>query len=158
MTPSSATAHPDRELLAVLQLFGKDQRICFRYEIKEGPKIFETEVRGKKFTMYNDTIIGYAKDGTKIIETTVEEPCTSGQTNMPTPSEEKRSVKREVSNEDWAAHSEKPRRSVFGNYIPADSRGGRPEDTQTPTNNADKRQQSLLTSRCRESLGIASEH
>jgi nitrate reductase beta subunit len=65
---------PDRELLAVLQLFGKDQRICHRYEIKEGPKVFETEVRGKKFVMYNDTIIGYAKDGTKIIETTVEEP------------------------------------------------------------------------------------
>jgi nitrate reductase beta subunit len=65
---------PDRELLAVLQLFGKDQRICYRYEIKEGPKVFETEVRGKKFTLYNDTVIGYAKDGTKIIETPVEEP------------------------------------------------------------------------------------
>jgi hypothetical protein len=36
--------------------------------------LFETEVRGKKFTMYNDTIIGYAKDGTRIIETSVEEP------------------------------------------------------------------------------------
>ena len=66
-------AVPDRELLAVLQLFGKDSRICFRYEIKEGPKIFENEIRGRKFTMYNDTIIGYAKDGSKIIETTVEE-------------------------------------------------------------------------------------
>ncbi|HOB32754.1 MAG TPA: nitrate oxidoreductase subunit beta, partial [Verrucomicrobiota bacterium] len=65
---------PDRELLAVLQLFGKDERICDRYEIKEGPKVFEGEVRGKKFEIYNDTIIGYAKDGTKIIETTVEEP------------------------------------------------------------------------------------
>ena len=65
---------PDRELLAVLQLFGKDHRICFRYEIKEGPKVFETEIRGKKFEQYNDTIIGYAKDGTKIIETSVEEP------------------------------------------------------------------------------------
>jgi len=65
---------PDRELLAVLQLFGKDYRICDRYEIKEGPKVFENEVRGKKFALYNDTIIGYAKDGTKIIETSVEEP------------------------------------------------------------------------------------
>ena len=36
--------------------------------------MFETEVRGKKFELFNDTIIGYAKDGTKIIETTVEEP------------------------------------------------------------------------------------
>jgi nitrate reductase beta subunit len=65
---------PDRELLAVLQLFGKDHRLCHRYEIKEGPQVFTTEVRGKPFTLFNDTIIGYAKDGTKIIETTVEEP------------------------------------------------------------------------------------
>ena len=34
-------------------------------------KIFETEIRGKKFEQYDDTIIGYAKDGTKIIETKV---------------------------------------------------------------------------------------
>jgi nitrate reductase beta subunit len=67
-------AHPDRELLAVLQLFGKDARMCFRYEIKEGPKVFETTIRGKKFELYDDTIIGYAKDGTRIVETKVEEP------------------------------------------------------------------------------------
>jgi nitrate reductase / nitrite oxidoreductase, beta subunit len=67
-------AHPDRELLAVLQLFGKDARMCFRYEIKHGPKIFETTLRGKKFELFDDTIIGYAKDGTRIVETQVEEP------------------------------------------------------------------------------------
>ena len=67
-------ANPDRELLAVLQLFGKDARMCFRYEIKQGPKVFETTIRGKKFELYDDTIIGYAQDGTKIIETKVEEP------------------------------------------------------------------------------------
>jgi nitrate reductase beta subunit len=67
-------SHPDRELLAVLQLFGKDARMCFRYEIKEGPKVFETTLRGRKFELFNDRIIGYGKDGTKIIETTVEEP------------------------------------------------------------------------------------
>jgi nitrate reductase beta subunit len=65
---------PDRELLAVLQLFGKDHRICYRYEIREGPKLYETEVRGRRFALYNDTIIGYARDGTKIIETSVQEP------------------------------------------------------------------------------------
>jgi nitrate reductase beta subunit len=66
--------NPDRELLAVLQLFGKDARMCFRYEVKQGPKVFETNIRGKQFELYNDTIIGYAKDGTKIIEVNVEEP------------------------------------------------------------------------------------
>ena len=65
---------PDRELLAVLQLFGKDNHICFRYEIKEGPKVYETEVNGKKFEMFNDTIIGYSRDGHEIVRTTVEEP------------------------------------------------------------------------------------
>jgi DMSO reductase family type II enzyme chaperone len=73
---------------------------------------------------------------------------------MPTPSKEKGSVKREVSNEDWAAHSEKPRRSVFGNYIPADFRGGRPQDTQTPIDNADKKRQSLLTSAAANRWGL----
>ncbi|MBM3881752.1 MAG: 4Fe-4S dicluster domain-containing protein [Verrucomicrobia bacterium] len=67
-------AAPDRELLAVLQLFGKDHRICTRYELKPGPKVFETTVQGKPFALYNDTIIGYAKDGSRIVETTVEEP------------------------------------------------------------------------------------
>ena len=65
---------PDRELLAVLQLFRKSNQIIFRYEIKEGPKVFETEVRGKKFTMYNDTVIGYNKAGDVVVKTEVEEP------------------------------------------------------------------------------------
>ena len=65
---------PDRELLAVLQLFRKTNQIIFRYEIEEGPKIFENEIRGKKFTMYNDTVIGYNKSGEEIIRTKVEEP------------------------------------------------------------------------------------
>jgi nitrate reductase beta subunit len=67
-------ATPDRELLAVLQLFGKDKHICFRYEIKEGPKVFQTEVNGKKFELYNDTIIGYSRDGHEICRLQVEEP------------------------------------------------------------------------------------
>ncbi len=65
---------PDRELLAVLQLFGKDKHICFRYELKEGPKIYETEVNGKKFEMFNDTIIGYDRAGNEVVRTQIEEP------------------------------------------------------------------------------------
>jgi nitrate reductase beta subunit len=65
---------PDRELLAVLQLFGKDNHICFRYEIKEGPKVYETEIRGKKFEMFNDTIIGFDRAGKEVVRLTVEEP------------------------------------------------------------------------------------
>jgi nitrate reductase / nitrite oxidoreductase, beta subunit len=66
--------HPDRELTAVLQLFGKDGRISFRYEIKPGPKVFETTVNGRKFELWNDTVIGYSRTGEKVVECTVEEP------------------------------------------------------------------------------------
>lgn len=65
---------PDRELLAVLQLFRKSNQIIFRYEIKEGPKVYETTVHGKPFTLYNDTVLGYNKAGEEIVRTTVEEP------------------------------------------------------------------------------------
>jgi nitrate reductase beta subunit len=67
-------ASPDRELLAVLQLFRKSNRIIYRYEMKEGPKIYEGEVRGKRVTIYNDTVIAYGKRDEELFRTTVEEP------------------------------------------------------------------------------------
>jgi nitrate reductase beta subunit len=66
--------NPDRELLAVLQLFRRSNRIIFRYAIEEGPKIYEGELRGKKITLYNDTVIAFGKDDREIFRTTVEEP------------------------------------------------------------------------------------
>ncbi|HEU4400828.1 MAG TPA: nitrate oxidoreductase subunit beta, partial [Candidatus Polarisedimenticolia bacterium] len=66
--------NPDRELLAVLQLFRRSNRIIFRYDIKEGPKIYEGELRGRKVTLYNDTVIAYGKKGEELFRTTVEEP------------------------------------------------------------------------------------
>ncbi len=67
-------AYPDRELLAVLQLFRRSHLIIFRYEVKEGPKIYETTHRGRKLTVYNDTAIAYGQNGKEIFRTTVEEP------------------------------------------------------------------------------------
>src|SRR5574341_1959305 len=66
--------NPDRELIAVLQLFRRSNRIIFRYEIEEGPKIFETQINGKPWAMYNDTIIGFDKAGKEAVRVTVEEP------------------------------------------------------------------------------------
>jgi nitrate reductase beta subunit len=66
--------HPDRELLAVLQLFRRSNLIIFSYEIKKGPEIYRTTVRGRPFTLYNDTIIAYGKDGEELFRTTIEEP------------------------------------------------------------------------------------
>ncbi len=65
---------PDRELLAVLQLFRKSNRIIFKYEIEEGPKVFETEVHGKPFTQYDDTVIGFDDQGNEVVRINVNEP------------------------------------------------------------------------------------
>ena len=65
---------PSRELLAVLQLFRRSQEIVFRYRIEHGRKAYETKVRGRKFTMYDDTVIAYGKTGKEIFRTNVEEP------------------------------------------------------------------------------------
>ena len=66
--------YPDRELLAVLQLFRRSNRIIFRYEIEKGPKFYEATLRGRKITTYNDTVIAYGQTGKEIFRTTVEEP------------------------------------------------------------------------------------
>ncbi len=67
-------ANPDRELLAVLNLFRRSNRIIYRYAIKEGPKVYEGELRGKTVTLYNDTVIAYGRKGEELFRTTVEEP------------------------------------------------------------------------------------
>jgi nitrate reductase beta subunit len=67
-------AFPSRELMAVLQLFRASQRIVFRYEIIEGEKVFERTVSGKTWSMYNDTIVGFSKNGKEVARVSVEEP------------------------------------------------------------------------------------
>ena len=66
--------HPDRELLAVLQLYRRSNLIIFNYKYEEGPKVYEGELRGKPVTIYNDTVIAYGKSGQELFRTTVEEP------------------------------------------------------------------------------------
>ena len=70
---------PDRELLAVLQLFRANQQIVFRFEIEPGPKIGEVEVTmpdgaSKTQELFNDTIIGFNKLNEEVARVTVEEP------------------------------------------------------------------------------------
>lgn len=66
--------HPDRELLAVLQLFRRDHRIIYRYAIEKGPEIYRATYRGRPLTLYNDTVIAYGRNGEELFRTTVEEP------------------------------------------------------------------------------------
>ncbi|MBI1801880.1 MAG: nitrate oxidoreductase subunit beta [Chloroflexi bacterium] len=65
---------PSRETLAVLQLFRASQRMIFKYEIKEGPLVLETQVNGKPWKMYNDTVIGFDAKGREAARLTVVEP------------------------------------------------------------------------------------
>ena len=70
---------PDRELLAVLQLFRAGQQIIFRYEIEKGPKVAEVEVTmpdgtTKTQEIFNDTVLGFNKHDEEFIRITVEEP------------------------------------------------------------------------------------
>ena len=65
---------PDRELLAVLQLFRVSNRIIFEYAIEEGPLTFETEVDGRPFRQYDDTVIAFGEKGEEIFRIKVNEP------------------------------------------------------------------------------------
>jgi nitrate reductase beta subunit len=72
-------ACPDRELLAVLQLFRTAQQIIFRFEIQPGPKVAEVSVTmpdgsARTQEIFNDTVIGYNKFGREAVRITIEEP------------------------------------------------------------------------------------
>ena len=70
---------PDRELLAVLQLFRTTRQILFKYEIVKGEKVAEIEVTmpdgsTRAQEIFNDTVIGYNKFSQEVVRITVEEP------------------------------------------------------------------------------------
>lgn len=72
-------ACPDRELLAVLQLFRAQRQILFKFKVEPGPKVAEIPVRlpsGKEKIqeIFNDTVIGYNKFGKEVVRVTIEEP------------------------------------------------------------------------------------
>jgi nitrate reductase / nitrite oxidoreductase, beta subunit len=65
---------PSRKLMAILQLFRASQTIIFNFEIKEGPKIRDLVINGKPWSIYDDTVIGYDKNGQEAVRVTVEQP------------------------------------------------------------------------------------
>ena len=70
---------PDRELLAVLQLFRAGREVLFNWKIEKGPKVAEVPVtlpsgEERIQTIYNDTVLGYNKLGKEVVRVTVEEP------------------------------------------------------------------------------------
>ncbi len=69
-----AYTRPSRELLAVLQLFRATQRIVFRFRIEPGPKVLDAVIGGRPWSMYDDTVIGYDRDGNEVVHLSVVEP------------------------------------------------------------------------------------
>ena len=70
---------PDRELLAVLQLFRAARQIISRYEVIKGDKVAEIGVTmpdgsTRNQEIFNDTVIGYNTFGGEVVRITVEEP------------------------------------------------------------------------------------
>jgi nitrate reductase beta subunit len=70
---------PDRQLLAVLQLFRAQRHILSKFEIKEGPKVAEIPVKLRSGQtrvqeIFNDTVIGYNKLGKEVVRITIQEP------------------------------------------------------------------------------------
>ena len=43
-------------------------------DVIPGPKVFETQIHGKRFDMYNDTVLGFNKSGKEVARIQVEEP------------------------------------------------------------------------------------
>jgi nitrate reductase beta subunit len=70
---------PDRDLLAVLQLFRAQRQILFKFRIEKGPKVAEVPVRMPDGTekvqeIFNDTVFGFNKFGKEVVRVTIEEP------------------------------------------------------------------------------------
>ena len=67
-------AAPSRRLQAVLQLFRTTQRIVYRFEVVNGDKIGEMNVAGKTMELFNDTVVGFDRNGKEIVRQSVMEP------------------------------------------------------------------------------------
>ena len=65
---------PSRKLMALLQLFRATQTIVFNFEVKEGPKIRDVTVKGKTWSLHDDTVIGYDRDGKEAVRVSVRQP------------------------------------------------------------------------------------
>jgi nitrate reductase beta subunit len=63
---------PDRELLAVLQLFRKTDRVIFGYKIEKGAKVSDREANGQLLELFDDTVIALGKDGQELFRTRVQ--------------------------------------------------------------------------------------
>ncbi len=69
-----AYERPSRRAQAVLQLFRISQRIIFSFDVIDGEKVSAVNVGGKPLEVFNDTVIGYDRDGNEVARISVKEP------------------------------------------------------------------------------------
>jgi nitrate reductase beta subunit len=69
----AAYERPSRTAQAVLQLFRASQMIVFDFEVIKGEKVFEINVNGEPLEVFNDTVVGYGKDGEELVRVSVIE-------------------------------------------------------------------------------------
>jgi nitrate reductase beta subunit len=69
----AAYERPSRTAQAVLQLFRASQLIVFSFDVIEGEKVFEMNVNGEPYEVFNDTVVGYGRDGEELVRVSVEE-------------------------------------------------------------------------------------
>jgi nitrate reductase beta subunit len=67
-------AMPSRRLQAVLQLFRTTQKIIYKFSVINGDKVGEVNVAGKTLELFNDTAVGYDRNGVEIVRQSVMEP------------------------------------------------------------------------------------
>jgi nitrate reductase beta subunit len=65
---------PSRRLQAILQLFRTSQHIVYSIDVVEGEKIGEMNVAGKTLELFNDTVVGYDRNGRELVRQSVMEP------------------------------------------------------------------------------------
>ena len=65
---------PSRRLQALLQLFRVTRNIIFSFDVIDGAKVAEVNVNGKPLEVFNDTAVGYGRDGRELVRVTVQEP------------------------------------------------------------------------------------
>ncbi len=69
----AAYERPSRTAQAVLQLFRASQTIVFSFDVIEGEKLFEINVKGQPLEVFNDTVVGYDRDGAEVVRVNVVE-------------------------------------------------------------------------------------
>jgi nitrate reductase beta subunit len=85
MPPSSAMSRPTANCSPCCSSSARTRASATATRSRKAPRSSRPTIRGKKFELFDDTVIGFAKDGSKILEIKVEEM--SATPNTPTPSE-----------------------------------------------------------------------